>query len=100
MSHLKLTPKERSGGIQVNSPNLKETGNEKIDSLQEQISLMKKRIDDPETGMVARVPGVKRSDGGKVKTEKSTVKRASGGTIGCGKAMRGFGKAPYKKKGM
>ena len=29
-----------------------------------------------------------------------SIKRQSGGTIGCGKAMRGFGKAPYKKKGM
>jgi chromosome segregation ATPase len=93
------TPKERIGGIQFNQ-NLKKTNNEKIDSLQEQISLINKRIDDPETGMVARVPGVKRSYGGKVKTKKSTVKRASGGTIGCGKAMRGFGKGPYKKKGM
>jgi SMC interacting uncharacterized protein involved in chromosome segregation len=93
------TPKERIGGIQFNQ-NLKKTNNEKIDSLQEQISLINKRIDDPETGMVARVPGVKRSYGGKVKTEKSTVKRASGGTIGCGQAMRGFGKGPYKKKGM
>ena len=93
------TPKERIGGIQFNQ-NLKKTNNEKIDSLQEQISLINKRIDDPETGMVARVPGVKRSYGGKVKTEKSTVKRASGGSIGCGKAMRGLGKGPYKKKGM
>jgi len=92
------TPKERISGIQYNQ-NLKKENNEDINSLQEQISLINKRIDDPKTGMVARVPGVKRSYGGKIGTKK-TVKRASGGTIGCGKAMRGFGKGPYKKKGM
>ena len=92
------TPKERIGGIQFNQ-NLKKTNNEKIDSLQEQISLINKRIDDPKTGMVARVPGIKRSYGGKIGTKK-TVKRAVGGAIGCGKALRGLGKGPYKKKGM
>ena len=93
------TPKERIGGIQSNQ-NLKKENNEEINSLQEQISLINKRIDDPKTGMVARIPGVKRSYGGKVNAKKSTVKRASGGAIGCGKAMRGLGKGPYKKKGM
>ena len=92
------TPKERIGGIQFNQ-NLKKTNNEEINSLQEQISLINKRIDDPKTGMVARIPGVKRSYGGKV-TAKKTVKRAVGGAIGCGKALRGLGKGPYKKKGM
>tara|TARA_R110000823_G_scaffold289214_1_gene407613 strand:- start:230 stop:658 length:429 start_codon:yes stop_codon:yes gene_type:complete len=92
------TPKERISGIQYNQ-NLKKENNEEINSLQEQISLINKRIDDPKTGMVARIPGVKRSYGGKV-TAKKTVKRAVGGAIGCGKALRGLGKGPYKKKGM
>ena len=91
-------PKKRISGIQYNQ-NLKKENNEEINSLQEQISLINKRIDDPKTGMVARVPGVKRSYGGKIGTKK-TVKRAVGGPIGCGKAMRGLGKGPYKKKGM
>ena len=30
----------------------------------------------------------------------SVVKRKSSGSIGCGKAVRGQGKGPYKKKGM
>lgn len=29
-----------------------------------------------------------------------TVKKAKGGSIGCGAAMKGHGKGPYKKKGM
>jgi ABC-type phosphate transport system auxiliary subunit len=91
-------PKKRISGIQYNQ-NLKKENNEEINSLQEQISLINKRIDDPKTGMVARVPGVKRSYGGKIGTKK-TVKRAVSGAIGCGKAMRGLGKGPYKKKGM
>jgi len=41
--------------------------------------------------------GVKRSD---KKTTTKTRAAKSGGSIGCGKAMRGHGKGPYKKKGM
>lgn len=34
------------------------------------------------------------------KRKPSMVKKAKGGSIGCGAAMKGHGKGPYKKKGM
>ena len=71
---------------------------ERKDSIKEQIKLLETRMEGPK-GLKARYP-IKKSYGGKVNTKKSTVKRASGGSIGCGKAMRGLGKGPYKKKGM
>ena len=71
---------------------------ERKDSIKEQIKLLETRMEGP-NGLKARYP-IKKSYGGKVNTKKSTVKRASGGSIGCGKAMRGLGKGPYKKKGM
>tara|TARA_R110001632_G_C11280002_1_gene411767 strand:+ start:697 stop:1158 length:462 start_codon:yes stop_codon:yes gene_type:complete len=43
--------------------------------------------------------GVKRSQKKPVKAKKTRVAK-SGGAIGCGKALRGQGKGPYKKKGM
>lgn len=34
------------------------------------------------------------------KRKPTMVKKAKGGSIGCGAAMKGHGKGPYKKKGM
>lgn len=36
----------------------------------------------------------------KRKPSPVTVKKAKGGSIGCGAAMKGHGKGPYKKRGM
>tara|TARA_R110000822_G_scaffold53883_5_gene138660 strand:- start:597 stop:1166 length:570 start_codon:yes stop_codon:yes gene_type:complete len=69
---------------------------EQKDSIEEQIKLLETRMSGPK-GLEARYP-IEKSYGGRVKSK--TVKRASGGSIGCGKAMRGLGKGPYKKKGM
>ena len=95
-----LTKKSKLASVKIKGPaRIKEIEKlkEQKDSIKEQIKLLETRMDGPK-GLKARYP-IKKSYGGKVNAKK-TVKRASGGSIGCGKAMRGLGNGPYKKKGM
>jgi len=95
-----LTKKSQLASVKIKGPaRIKEIEKlkEQKDSIKEAIKLLETRMDGPK-GLKARYP-IKKCQKKPVKAKKTRVAK-SGGAIGCGKALRGQGKGPYKKKGM
>lgn len=90
-------------GLLARNPAIKKSGGKVVDKKQQMAAadwmqgLSQKEIDEILGKPSRDKEGVKRSD---KKTPTKTRAAKSGGSIGCGKAMRGHGKGPYKKKGI
>jgi len=90
-------------GLLARNPAIKKSGGKIVDKKQQMAAadwmqgLSQKEIEEILGKPSRDKEGVKRSD---KKTTTKTRAAKSGGSIGCGKAMRGHGKGPYKKKGM
>ena len=91
-------------GLLARNPAIKKSGGKIVDKKQQMAAadwmqgLSQKEINDILGKPSPDKEGVVRHSNKKTTTKTRAAK--SGGSIGCGKAMRGHGKGPYKKKGM